>query len=69
MMLVCWRCSLRRRHFMQNVDRVLTRQKRFSELQVKVAHRKLLLPLYELEPESGEDDGLNVELPLDQLED
>jgi len=54
---------------MQNVGRVLTRQKRLSELQVKVAHRKLPLPLYELEPESGEDEGLNVELPLDQLED
>jgi len=54
---------------MQNVGRVLTHHQRLSEHRIKVAHRKLLLPLYELEPESGEDEALNVELPLDQLED
>lgn len=35
----------------------------------KPLHRKLPLELYELEPESGEDERISVDLGLDQLED
>jgi hypothetical protein len=35
----------------------------------KIVYRKLPLELFELEPESGEDESLHVDLDLDQLED
>ena len=35
---------------------------------VRTMRRKLRLDLFELEVESGEDEALGIELPLDQLE-
>jgi hypothetical protein len=35
----------------------------------KPVHRKLPLELFELEPESGEDERLSIDLGLDQIED
>jgi hypothetical protein len=59
----------KRCHGMQNISRTLARPKRINEQCTKIIRRKLPLKLYELEPESGEDESLHVDLNLDQIED
>ena len=54
---------------MRQVSRSLAGRKRVGEQRTKTVHRKLPLELYELDPESGEDESLDVDLNLDQLED
>lgn len=54
---------------MKPVSRALPRPERVGEQGTKIVHRKLPLELYELEPESGEDESLHLDLNLDQLED
>jgi len=53
---------------MEHIVRLQVRHKRVVE-RTKVLHRKLPLQLFELEPDSGEDESLDVDLDLDQLED
>ena len=53
---------------MERVARLQARQERVGGRRTKFVHRKLPLQLYELEPESGEDERLHVDLDLDQLE-
>ena len=54
---------------MERVSRVLARPKRIGEQGTKVLRRKLSLDLYELEPDSGEEESLQLDLNLDQIED
>ena len=54
---------------MEHVDRVLARPKRVGEQRIEILRRKLPLELYELEPESGEEEDLEVDVDLDELED
>jgi hypothetical protein len=49
--------------------RTVARPKPVAEYLTKIVHRKLPLKIYELEPESGEDENLSIDLDLDQLED
>jgi len=49
--------------------RVVARLKRIGEQRPKILCRKLLLDLYELEPDSGEEESLQLDLNLDQIED
>ena len=53
----------------EQVTRIQARPKRVGEQRTRAAHRKLRLELYELEPESGKDESVHVDLNLDQLED
>jgi hypothetical protein len=54
---------------MKHISRAIARPKRTGEERTKIVYRKLPLELYELEPDSGEDESLHVELDIDQLED
>lgn len=54
---------------MEHLSRVISRHSQVDEQRTKGVRRKLPLELYELEPESGEDESLDVDLDLDQLED
>jgi len=54
---------------MQNPSRFLARPAFPFKTQARLIYRKLPLELYELEPESGEEESLDMDLDLDQLED
>jgi hypothetical protein len=56
---------------MHHTSPIIPRQRFLTERRKRVVHRKLPLKLYELEPESGEDENLHIDLDymLDQLED
>ena len=54
---------------MEHVSRVIARPKRVAEKRIRIVHRKLPLDLYELEPDSGVDRPLNLDLNLDQIKD
>ena len=54
---------------MQHTSRIISRHEPMVPHGRRVVYRKLSLQLYELEPDSGEDESLHVDLPLDQLED
>jgi len=69
MMLMEGRYSPPRCHVVEHLSRVAVRSKRVGEGRTKALRRKLQLELYELEPESGEDERLDADLDLDQLED
>lgn len=54
---------------MQHPSRFLARPASPSKAQARLIYRRLPLDLYELEPESGEEENLDMDLDLDQLED
>ena len=47
---------------------MLRRPESLAEDRTKIVYRKLPFELYELEPESGEDESIHVDLDLDQIE-
>jgi hypothetical protein len=47
---------------------MLTRRASLAKQHARVIYRKLPLNLFELEPESGEDEDIGVDLDLDQVE-
>jgi hypothetical protein len=53
---------------MERPTRLLTRARSLDKQQTRIIYRKLPLNLYELEPESGEDEDIGVDLDLDQVE-
>jgi len=55
---------------MEPANQVAARPRVHGHVQsyTKRVHRKVTLDLYELEPESGEDERINLQLELDQIE-
>jgi len=53
---------------MERPTRLLARPRSLDKQRTRVIYRKLPLDLYELEPESREDEDIGVDLDLDQVE-
>jgi hypothetical protein len=54
---------------MRPTGNIVSRHESTSEYGTKSLSRKLPLRLFELDPESGEEESVHVDLDLDQLED